>query len=211
MRRLPGRTQKNDKFMTGPGSRCFGRGAALLSKSRFRRRITVQETFEYRPFRMGKVMLLFLEACKILVFLLVGTNLHMQNVGFKIAVCIGLSVLSLFLEWPLYSLGNTAFIFGPNELCVVGDGRRCNQSLPADRFSYACLARNLRNRKYYILSPKELDHREIKRQIYSLNLSLVQKESVLLIPLDMNQDTQRVEQWMEEHIPHVETCAWRGW
>ena len=42
----------------------------------------MQETFVYRPFRMGKVMLLFLEACKILVFLLVGTNLHMQKVGF---------------------------------------------------------------------------------------------------------------------------------
>ena len=170
----------------------------------------MQETFVYRPFRMGKVMLLFLEACKILVFLFLGTNLHMQNVGFEIAACVGLSVLSLFLEWPLYSLGNTAFIFGPNELCVVGDGRRCNQSMPADSFSYAYLARNLRNRKYYILSSKELDHREIKRQIYSLNLSLVRKESVLLIPLDMNQDTHRVEQWMEEHIPHVETCDRRG-
>ena len=170
----------------------------------------MQETFVYKPLQMYKAMLFFSEAGKIFVFLLVGTSLHMQDMGSAIATCIGFSVYSLFLEWLLYSLGYTAFVFGPNELCVVGNRRRCNQSMPADSFSYAYLARDFRNRKYYILSPKELNHREIKRQIYSLNLSLVRKESVLLIPLDMNQDTHRVEQWMEEHIPHVETCDRRG-
>ena len=114
----------------------------------------MQETFVYKPLQMYKAMLFFSEAGKIFVFLLVGTSLHMQDMGSAIVTCIGFSVLSLFAQWPAYSLGYTAFVFGPNELCVVDNRRRCNQSMPADSFSYAYLARDYRNQQYYILSPK---------------------------------------------------------
>ena len=171
----------------------------------------MQDTFIYRPMNsFARVVSPIFKIGEIICLLAVGSMQFSRNA--KQLVCLAVIVIFiLFSQRLVRQYLCQSFIFQSDTLCVISDNHRYDRCISAENIPYACLAQDHKRVFYFVLSPHPLSRKEVRRLIYSLNPAKALKESVVVIPMEFLQNTAEVEQWVHEHIPHVETCDWQEW
>ena len=165
------------------------------------------DVFVFRPYDEGvKGMLLFFF---VLIYVF---GISMSLYGFsdttKMAAIFG-GVLMFFIQYLILSYFRVTLIFQSGALRVISSRCRNDRCIPAETFSYAYITYQCTTRWNYVLSPKELSFEKVQH-LASVNLGLKpRKDSVIVIRTNGSQ-VEEIETWIRKHIPHVETCAWRG-
>ena len=165
------------------------------------------DVFVFRPYDEGakRVMLLFTVYMIVPPFAIPMVAQNQQPDKEKaIVLMILLEIMMFFAQCFILSCFRITLIFQPGALRVISGRRRNDRCIPAETFSYAYIVYQYNGRWIYVFSPQELSSKKVQHIINFRSDLRPWKNGVFVIPGHSSR-IDGIDQWIEKHIPHVET------
>lgn len=154
----------------------------------------------YRPFHTDKWFVPFVSGAGVLFAVFAGYSLFRPH--WSVLILLLFSFVSFWLAKVLYDHSSILVLFEQDGLRIVGDKRKCHQYFSWNAFEYAYYSRSYKGHLFLVLSPRELDQREVKaytnRGAISLSLCV---DPVVVIYIG-TQLTEMIKDVVDQKVPH---------
>lgn len=162
----------------------------------------MKNTVVYRPFRSHS-WLATATACLVgFAFVVAGWTFP----DFKFVIFFfAMGIVSIWLTKVLYDSSNITICFEDGGLRVFDGGHKECQYLLWEKLPYAYYVRNLKGHLYVVLSPKEIDLKQVRYYVNkSSNSFRVMIDYVVVFHIDILQNASELKEMIDNRIKHTD-------